>query len=95
MRTPVSPRYSGLLTAWALQNNMRVIVIGGARVNDRNDYFNIGKRNFIATRKIFWKNNVMINYKDVGGTNNRTLRMWIRDGRAQLRTSGRTWVEIG
>jgi chemotaxis protein CheD len=84
-------------TAYRLGANkrrMRVIVIGGAKVNDKRDYFNIGKRNFIATRELFWRNNVLINYHHVGGTSNRTFRMSVKTGKAWLKVSGEGLIEI-
>ena len=72
----------------AKKNRMQVVVVGGAQVGTGSDFFNIGKRNGIAVRKIFWKNNVMVNYQSVGGTHNRTLRLDVDDGRTWLRESG-------
>jgi len=70
------------------KNRMKVVVVGGAQVFDGGDFFNIGKRNYIAVRKMFWKNNVMVNYQSIGGTENRTLKLAIEDGQAWLRISG-------
>ena len=72
----------------AKKNRMQVVVVGGAQVCNGSDFFNIGKRNGIAVRKIFWKNNVMVNYQSVGGKDNRTLRLDVDDGRTWLRESG-------
>jgi chemotaxis protein CheD len=72
----------------AKKNRMQVVVVGGAQVSNGSDFFNIGKRNGIAVRKIFWKNNVMVNFQSIGGTDNRTLRLDIDDGRTWLRESG-------
>jgi chemotaxis protein CheD len=38
---------------------------------------------------MFWKNNVMIDFEDVGGLINRTLKMEIKNGDAWLKTSGK------
>ena len=72
----------------AKKNRMQVVVVGGAQVCSGSDFFNIGKRNGIAVRKIFWKNNVMVNFQSVGGTDNRTLRLDVDDGRIWLSESG-------
>lgn len=71
----------------AKKNRMKVVVVGGAQAFNGGDFFNIGKRNYIAVRKIFWKNNVMVNYQDIGGKANRTLRLDIGDGRIRLKVS--------
>jgi len=71
------------------KNRMQVVVVGGSQVHEGKDFFNIGKRNYLAVRKIFWINNVMVNYKSVGGNENRTLRLDIKDGRTWLKESGK------
>ena len=76
------------------KRRMRVVVAGGAHVNNREDFFNIGKRNFMAVRKIFLKNNVFADYQHVGGTSNRTIRLSIKDGRAWLKVSGKGLIEV-
>ena len=44
----------------ARQENLVVKTVGGAQMLDSNGFFNIGKRNYLAMRKIFWKNNVAV-----------------------------------
>lgn len=56
-------------------------VIGGSNVMDKNKFFNIGERNYLAVRKILWRNNVMINKEDVGGSKSRTVRLHIGSGK--------------
>lgn len=84
-------------SAYALGANkqrMRVIVAGGAQILDQQGFFNIGKRNYIAVRKMLWKNNVMIDYEDVGGMVNRTLKLAVKDGKVRLKISGKGEVQI-
>jgi len=72
----------------AKKQRMKVIVLGGSQVLDQKGFFNIGKRNYLATKKIFWKNNVMIDYEDVGGSSNRTVKMSIKNGENLIKVSG-------
>lgn len=72
----------------AQKGRMRVIVAGGSQVLDQQGFFNIGKRNQMAVRKIFHRNNVIIDFSDVGGSTNRTLRLAVKDGRTGLKVSG-------
>ena len=44
---------------------------------DDTNYFRIGQKNITALRKIFWKNNVLIEKEDVGKNHNRTVRLEI------------------
>ena len=78
----------------AKKQRMKVIVVGGAQVLDQKGFFNIGKRNYMAVRKMFWKNNVMIDYQDVGGSPNRTLKLAVKNGQAWLKVSGQGEREI-
>jgi len=78
----------------ASKQRMKVVVVGGAQVLDQEGFFNIGKRNHMALRKIFWKNNVMVNFEEVGGNTNRTLRLSVKDGRTWLKVSGLVEREI-
>ena len=80
--------FKGVYRLGAQKHRMQVVVVGGAQLSLGKDFFNIGKRNYLALRKIFWKNNVMVNFKSVGGSENRTLRLDIKDGRTWLKESG-------
>ena len=72
----------------AKKQRMKVVVVGGAQILDQKGFFNIGKRNHMAVRKIFWKNQVMIDYEDVGGSVNRTIRVDIATGEFNIKVSG-------
>jgi len=72
----------------AEKKRIRVKVVGGSRVLDDSSYFNIGKRNYLALRKIFWTNNVLIHAEDIGGSVNRTIRLEIGSGKVWVKTSG-------
>ena len=72
----------------ALKSRMVVMAVGGAQMLDPNGTFNIGKRNHLAMRKIFWKAGVIVHKEEVGGTVSRTVRIDVASGRVQLRTAG-------
>lgn len=72
----------------AKKQRMKVAVVGGAQILDQKGFFNIGKRNHMAVRKIFWKNKVMTNFEDVGGNVNRTIRLELATGEMYLKVSG-------
>jgi chemotaxis protein CheD len=73
----------------AKKQRMKVVVVGGSQVLDQKGLFNIGKRNDIAVRKMFHKNNVIIDYKDVGGTVNRTVKLAVNTGDIWIKVSGK------
>jgi len=68
----------------AQKDRLKVFMAGGAQVFETKDIFDIGKRNIVIARKLFWKNNVMIAAEHVGGHIPRTL--FLRVG------SGETWI---
>jgi chemotaxis protein CheD len=72
----------------AKKGRMRVVVVGGSQVMDSAGHFNIGKRNYAAVRKIFWRNNVLIDKEDVGGNVNRTVSLEIGSGRIWMKING-------
>lgn len=74
----------------AKKHRMRVVIAGGSQVMDQHGFFNIGKRNQMAVRKIFHRNNVMIDGCDVGGSTNRTLRLVVRSGLTSLKVPGKS-----
>lgn len=70
------------------KKRMRVVVAGGSNVLDQSGFFNIGNRNQMAVRKIFHRNNVIVDYSDIGGSSNRTIKMAIKSGEIWLNISG-------
>jgi chemotaxis protein CheD len=71
---------------------MLVRVAGGAtaKANIEDDYFQIGKRNFVMLRKLLWKNNVLLKTFEVGGRESRTLSLEIGSGDVLLKVNGVT-----
>ena len=78
----------------ASKHRMNIYVAGGAEILDQKGFFNIGKRNYMALKKMFFKNKVMINKQDVGGNTNRTVRLEIATGNIFVKTSGSKEVKI-
>jgi chemotaxis protein CheD len=78
----------------ATKKSLIVKVVGGAQILDENGVFNIGKRNYMMLRKIFWKNNVLIAAEHVGGNVNRTVRLELETGRVVLKVSGHGEFEL-
>jgi len=78
----------------ATKNRIIVKIAGASQLMDSSNFFNIGKRNYTALRKIFWKNQVMIAKEDIGGSVNRTISLNIKDGSTWLKVSGRGEFEL-
>jgi chemotaxis protein CheD len=68
----------------ARKQRLKVVVAGGSNLMDENSHFDIGKRNYLAARKIFYRNNVLTSYEDIGGSSYRTVRLDIDSGRTVI-----------
>ncbi len=77
-----------LLGQGADKRHLKVHVIGGARMMDREGVFEIGKRNYLAARKILWKFGLLLSGEAVGGMTSRTVRLEVGSGRIHLQESG-------
>jgi chemotaxis protein CheD len=73
----------------ASKKRIIVKVAGGSSLLDDKGTFNIGKRNYILLRKIFWKNGVLIESEDVGGSLSRTMRLSVGSGRVTIKNRSR------
>ena len=70
------------------KKRMVIKVAGGSQLLDDSGQFNIGKRNYMALRKIFWTNGVLIHGEAVGGNSNRTVRLELQTGTVWVKTAG-------
>lgn len=80
--------FRGAYELGAVKGRLKVALIGGSQVLDEGGHFNIGKRNYAAVRKILYRNNVMVEKEDVGGTVNRTVGLSVATGEIWLKTNG-------
>jgi chemotaxis protein CheD len=72
----------------AEKKRMTVFLAGGAQVMNDQGLFNIGKRNYLAARKILWKAGVLVKGEAVGGTQSRTVRLDVGQGAFWVRDNG-------
>lgn len=54
--------------------------IGCSRPAGENEMFKIGERNYSVLKKLLWKNNILLESEDIGGTANRTVNFNIKTG---------------
>jgi chemotaxis protein CheD len=78
----------------AEKRRLQVKVAGGAQILDDQGLFNIGKRNYMALRKLFWMNNVLVSGEEVGGEVNRTVTIELGSGKVWIKTSGEGVKEL-
>lgn len=72
----------------AKRDRLIVKVAGGASLLDKKRMFRIGERNYSVTRKVLWKNNLLIAAEDVGGSKSRTVILNMNTGRTSIKNKG-------
>jgi chemotaxis protein CheD len=74
----------------ALLSRLLIRAAGGANstIKGDDDYFQIGRRNFIMLRKILWDRGMLLHHSDVGGSGPRTVRLVIANGEMQVKING-------
>ncbi len=92
--TGIPSLFKACYSLGAEKKRMIVKVAGGASILDDTNFFRIGQKNIMAMRKIFWKNNVMINAEDTGANHNRTVRLEMTSGKTYVKTSGGEMKEL-
>jgi len=74
-------------TAYGLGAEKKRLIVrlaGAAQVLNDAGVFNIGKRNYLAARKILWKAGVLVHGEAIGGVTSRTVRLEVATGRLWL-----------
>jgi chemotaxis protein CheD len=92
--TGITHLFKGSYQLGARKENIVVKAVGGAQILDPKGLFDIGKRNYLAMRKIFWKNNVAIAAEHIGGETNRTVWLEMDTGRVILKVGTDVEMEI-
>jgi chemotaxis protein CheD len=72
----------------ASKRRLTVRAAGGASMMDQENVFDIGRRNYLAMRKILWKAGVMVHGEAVGGGRSRTVRLEIDGGKFWIQEAG-------
>ncbi len=74
----------------AQKQRLTIRVAGGANSQNReeDDFFQIGKRNFIILRKLLWNNGILLKSYDVGGNHSRTMSLEISSGKVTVKSNG-------
>ena len=86
--TGIPTFFKKLYDLGASKDNVVVKVAGGAHVLDAGSHFKIGERNYTVLRKILWKNDMLIASEEVGGTDSRTMALFIGDGKVLIKSNG-------
>lgn len=70
----------------AQKKRLKVKLAGAAQILDDGGFFNIGKRNHAAIRKVLWRHGLFVDAEDVGGDAPRNFYLAIADGQVTVKT---------
>ncbi len=74
------------------KERMVIKAAGCGRPLSNNEMFKIGERNYIMLKKILWKNNVLLESQDIGGTASRTVHFDLLTGQVVISSSNMKWI---
>lgn len=75
----------------AEKNNIIVKAMGCSSLLDEKGFFKIGERNFTVLRKLLWKNNILIEKQDIGGSMSRTVSIIVGNGDVKIKSGGKEY----
>ena len=72
------------------KNDLIIRVAGGSssKENEEEDFFQIGRRNFVSLRKNLWNEGLMLKAYDVGGYGSRTVTLEVGNGKMLIKSKG-------
>ena len=66
------------------KNRLLVRAAGCSRPEGENEMFKIGERNYSVLKKLLWKNSVLLESEDIGGTANRSINFNLSTGEISI-----------
>ena len=86
--TGVPLLFKALYEQGAAKARLVVKAAGCGNPMGRNEVFKIGERNYTVMKKLLWKNNILLEAEDVGGSASRTIHLEVSTGRVLLSSNG-------
>jgi chemotaxis protein CheD len=81
--------------AGAVKERLIVNIAGAGNVTGTaKDIFEIGKRNLLMARQLFWHNGVMVRGQDVGSNESRTMSLHVGSGEVVIRKPGGSSIQL-
>lgn len=75
----------------ASRGSVWVKLAGGASVMDTAGFFDIGKRNILAVKRVLWKSSLGPIAEDTGGAISRTVSFSVADGTVSVSSGQKSW----
>ncbi|MGA3282032.1 MAG: chemotaxis protein CheD [Smithella sp.] len=72
------------------KHDLIIRVAGGSssKENEEEDFFQIGRRNFVSLRKYLWNEGLILKAYDVGGYGSRTVTLEVENGKMLIKSKG-------
>ena len=80
--------FKALYEQGAVKGRLVVKAAGCGNPMGQNEVFKIGERNYTVLKKLLWKNNILLEAEDVGGSASRTIHFEVSTGQILLRSNG-------
>jgi chemotaxis protein CheD len=77
-----------MLAIGVKKKRIQVKIAGGVAMDTGPKGFDIGKRNYLAIKKVLWQHGMFIDAEDVGGSSPRNMYMVIADGSVKIKING-------
>jgi chemotaxis protein CheD len=86
--TGVPALFKALYEIGGQKSRMIIKAAGCGNPLGKNEMFKIGERNYTVLKKLLWKNNILLEADDVGGTASRTIHFDIDTGQTVIASNG-------
>lgn len=86
--TGVPLLFKSLYEHGAQKSRLIVKAAGCGNPLSKNEIFKIGERNYTVLKKLLWKNNILLESEDVGGTASRTVHFDLANGAVVISSNG-------
>lgn len=87
--TGVTALLTDLYLRGAQRQNLVAKVAGAGSPLGKEETFRIGQRNYTVLRKLLWKNDILIDAEDIGGSAARTMYLYLHDGLTTVKSGGK------
>lgn len=89
--TGVPALFKALYELGGQKNRLVVKAAGCGNPLGKNEMFKIGERNYTVLKKLLWKNSVLLESEDIGGTESRTVHFNLSNGQVVISSNGKKW----
>lgn len=87
--TGVPVLFKALYEIGGQKSRMVIKAAGCGNPLGKNEMFKIGERNYTVLKKLLWKNNILLETEDVGGTASRTVHLDLATGQTVISSNGK------